>query len=193
VALALFCLSGAARADIILNGEFFDGSANWVWPAGQSGVTTTDHTPAEASAYVGPAGNFAITQTTSHTIAVGDVYDVSYQAELSYNEGNGGSTRVALAYDNGGTLTEILGASQSATMPTIATEWHPYTFSFAVQAGQDYIGKQLGIMLINSGTSGWVGFDSVAVNVTATPEPGTMVLLFTGLVGLLAYAWRRRR
>ena len=27
----------------------------------------------------------------------------------------------------------------------------------------------------------------------AIPEPGTIVLLFTGLIGLLAYAWRKRR
>ena len=26
-----------------------------------------------------------------------------------------------------------------------------------------------------------------------TPEPGTLVLLATGLVGLLAYAWRKRK
>lgn len=31
------------------------------------------------------------------------------------------------------------------------------------------------------------------VTTTAIPEPGTIVLLVTGAIGLLAYAWRRRR
>lgn len=34
-------------------------------------------------------------------------------------------------------------------------------------------------------------FDNVRV--TVTPEPGTVVLLVTGIAGLLAYAWRRRK
>ena len=31
------------------------------------------------------------------------------------------------------------------------------------------------------------------LNVAATPEPGTLTLLAAGLVGLLAYAWRKRK
>jgi autotransporter-associated beta strand protein len=32
-----------------------------------------------------------------------------------------------------------------------------------------------------------------SVIVTAAPEPGTLILLATGLLGILAYAWRKRR
>ena len=32
----------------------------------------------------------------------------------------------------------------------------------------------------------------VAGSATTTPEPGTFVLIGTGLLGLLAYAWRKR-
>ena len=31
------------------------------------------------------------------------------------------------------------------------------------------------------------------VTITSTPEPGTLALLITGGIGLLAYAWRKRR
>ena len=196
VAVVLFHLSGTVQADIIVNGGFDDGTgwpsqANWSFPAGQSGTTTTDGSPASPSAYVGPSGGFSINQTTSHTIGAGEVYDVSYWAALSANEGAGGATRVALAYDNAGTLTEIAGASQSLTLTT-AGNWQSHDFSFTAQAGQAYVGKAIGIMLINSGSSGWVGFDTVAVNATV-PEPTTLGLLITGLVTLLAYAWRKAK
>ena len=32
-----------------------------------------------------------------------------------------------------------------------------------------------------------------AASVTAVPEPGTFALLAAGLLGLLAYTWRKRR
>ncbi len=41
----------------------------------------------------------------------------------------------------------------------------------------------------------WVqaNLDLVTVTTTPTPEPGTMALLVAGLVGLLCYAWHKRR
>jgi hypothetical protein len=38
-----------------------------------------------------------------------------------------------------------------------------------------------------------IGVDNVLMSTTATPEPSTIAMILTGLVGLLAYAWRRRK
>ena len=39
----------------------------------------------------------------------------------------------------------------------------------------------------------WAGIVGFGFEAEPTPEPGTLVLLATGLIGLLAYAWRKRR
>ncbi len=56
-------------------------------------------------------------------------------------------------------------------------------------------------MDITSAWNGWLGDSSshviglgeVAFEGTAIPEPASIVMLLTGLLGLLAYAWRKRR
>jgi hypothetical protein len=39
----------------------------------------------------------------------------------------------------------------------------------------------------------WTVYDNVRLTATTTPEPGTLVLLTSALVGLLCYAWRKRK
>jgi hypothetical protein len=38
-----------------------------------------------------------------------------------------------------------------------------------------------------------LGTDGSGVEATTIPEPGTLILLAAGLIGLLCYAWRKRR
>lgn len=183
----LSSFSAAVHAAIIVNGGF-DSKDNWDFPSGQSGTTSTDGAPESPSAYVAPGG-YSIDQTTSHVIAFAETYNVSYWTALSYDDGNGGATKVTLAYDNSGTLIDIAGASQSLTLTTLQ-DWRLHQFSFTAQAGQDYIGKSLGIKLVNTGGSGWVGFDTVAI---ATPEPGTLTMILLGIIGIAVYGWRKSR
>jgi hypothetical protein len=53
---------------------------------------------------------------------------------------------------------------------------------------------QLSTMYISSDQSrADVYYDNVSVTVGAVPEPSSLVLVAVGLVGLLAYAWRKRK
>jgi hypothetical protein len=49
----------------------------------------------------------------------------------------------------------------------------------------------------NASTGDFIGYWAHGVNgaqsILAIPEPGTLVLLGTSLIGILAYAWRKRK
>ncbi|MBU4271654.1 MAG: PEP-CTERM sorting domain-containing protein [Planctomycetes bacterium] len=71
--------------------------------------------------------------------------------------------------DSGGTLLYTIQSTVSPTGP----------LGFSLLAGSYEAGAAL------------VNFDSVTV--TVIPEPSTLALLATGLLGLLCYAWRKRK
>jgi hypothetical protein len=78
--------------------------------------------------------------------------------------------------------------------------------STSVAIGSAHLGEQLYIKLV--GTNAAVGgalavsgaaevcFDNVRLDgaaLGAVPEPGTLAILASGLLGLLCYAWRKRK
>jgi hypothetical protein len=110
-----------------------------------------------------------------------------------------------------------------ATYPVVANTWQQFTVTYNLNAADnsDIVqvfenGKSIStadvahsdaapasfindVFNIGAREGGSIGFSGEISNFTissglnAVPEPGSIVLLATGLIGLLAYAWRKRK
>jgi hypothetical protein len=69
-------------------------------------------------------------------------------------------------------------------------QFNDFTISYTAPSSGAALGKTLQVMV---GGEACVGLDNVRLSDSTVPEPGTIVLLGTGLLGLLAYAWRKRK
>jgi hypothetical protein len=61
------------------------------------------------------------------------------------------------------------------------------------QTGTYWDGDRIGLFIDISGPNTMVTDFAITRTANAVPEPSTLVLLASGLVGLLAYAWRKRK
>ncbi|MBU4270473.1 MAG: PEP-CTERM sorting domain-containing protein [Planctomycetes bacterium] len=119
--------------------------------------------------------------------AAGDVLDVSlYQIRQLGGEQK---LQIQLRADSLGGPT--LGASTIWSTGTAAPDgvWNR-TFGYTAVAGD--VGRPLWLRLDNT-THANLSIDDVTVSFTPIPEPSTLALLAAGLLGLLCYAWRKRR
>lgn len=122
--------------------------------------------------------------TTEFTALSGWDYTVAWNSTAS----NGGSPNVqvtATVYSGSGTggtvlATDVMGVNQS------------HTFSFGTVSGAVTLETKL---TLATGTYADTDFKLNYVTVTRelVPEPSTIVLLASALIGLLCYAWRKRK
>jgi hypothetical protein len=58
----------------------------------------------------------------------------------------------------------------------------------------EYVGQTVAVEFAKrSGTQSFIDNVSLVATTNAVPEPGTIVLLITGMLGLVCYAWRKRK
>ena len=178
--------ASTATAGVVLNGQYgraytnLDGT-QCGWMDGNTATTFVfqDLTGADATFQVGKA----------YTLTVGLGAEVDSAANgrmieiaLFYRSADTTGNEVAGTYAEYGSLSNTSMTNYSVNVPV-------------VQSTDAWAGQQIAIWIRSPGdTSGgtW-DFDNVRLESTATPEPSSILLLVTGLIGLLACAWRKRR
>lgn len=80
-------------------------------------------------------------------------------------------------------------AFATTSVATVHQVWNAYGVSSAYTGAA---GKYLSVM-VGHETGGWNAYDALSVSVTPAPEPSTVALTVSGLIGLLCYAWRKRK
>ena len=116
-----------------------------------------------------------------------DVASFTLQTYPGAPTGAGGTGTWTL-YDGSTSGTVISQGSWDQSSKTI-TAVNTYTVNaLSVVVGAVSDAAVLDIHLNGDGNNGYLGIDNISFSQVATPEPGTLALLVTGLIGLLAYA-----
>jgi hypothetical protein len=129
-------------------------------------------------------GSGAITQTVGG-FATGTA-TISFQG-FGRNTPGAGGNGIQVLVD--GAAVTIAGSSSVTPADGVVTSYT--TDSFNVSAGSHTV-TFLGTIPISSGDH-TVFVDNIGVANTAVPEPSTLIVLSTGVLGLLAYAWRKNK
>lgn len=124
----------------------------------------------------------SLCQLTSQKIATAsDTYTLTFYAK------NATTVLATIYYVNDSGVRVTLGSATE----TLTTSWVQY--SLTATATTASVGKYVGVYFSNTSASNYLRLDDVALTYTTVPEPSTFIMVGSGVVALLAFAWRKRR
>lgn len=166
-------------------GMLFEHSAAATWYPGGFAVTANEISSGQSYAYLSDrdmrttGGSMVNAIRFSHSGGTANTTWDDMSLEINLDAPS--NTAVMQMFQKNGILVSDYNSSYWGYTPTgpAPSSFGDYTFN---------IGARLG------GSVFFTGYlDNITVEGTAVPEPGTVALLTLGLVGLLTYAWRKRR
>jgi hypothetical protein len=220
LAIAVMGLCSAASADMVIYDNFDSADVDTsLWTvegsAYQSGSIVT------VGGYSGNSGWSSLTSTATYNASDPNTYEFKY-INSSGTENpyfglmSAAGNNVFFRQQSGAWNLYVNGTIVGANLGA-PTSQHPYDFVRTANTWQlwdggawpDYVptlmcetapdnvgftaGEKLSYWIAIRPTPGQISLGYVAGAITPIPEPAFSVLLVTGLVGLLAYAWKKRR
>jgi hypothetical protein len=202
--LAVFGTAGSAWADYVydhFNGDALD-ATKWTWD-GTGSVTVADSAASIYHTYIGTTTDFGYgvyqVKFADAPTGTGNVgfapADWSSQIEMRNDTTGNGSWELYVRQPDGGKSQVALATPAAGDV---------YTFDYSASAVKLFRnGSEVanvttvfpveGMGFAMGGGYGNNSFTMDYFAVGAIPEPSTSIILLTGLIGLLAYAWRKRR
>jgi hypothetical protein len=140
-------------------------------------------------------------QTLPETYAAGEEYSLTaavaqYDAKYSLDPGESVTVRLGYWTDiaDGNVGPTIVAERVITAAEVTAATWTYFTANTGPVSG-DAVGKQI-VVYLAKGDGSTTGAQMIIDNVqllSSVPEPGTVVLLVSGLIGLVTCAWRKRK
>ncbi len=146
------------------------GTEAWGWHSGDWGMTIN-------------SWGDVVSGNTYQTVAVADGTDCDYSIWARNEGSSAGNYYMSLAWYNGATLVDT-------TSQNIATsaDWTEYNLSTVAPTGIDSVQVTFGASGVNA-----VGmFDDADFEAAAVPEPASLLLLASGLLGLFGISRKKQ-
>jgi len=161
---------------------FIGASGDTGTPQGGNGANVLD-------LYVKGTGTVSVQQTLTERLKAG-----KYTLTVAVGEATGGTPLDSYQIGIGTTGSSGPLASGGGSSVSVA-ELTDVPVILTVTDDNSYLSQFIVLTISGSNSTGIraTQFDRVRLDYVGVPEPGTMMLFVSSLIGLLAYAWRKRK